>query len=69
MAKCNRTVCNYEGIHTHIHNGKKYCSECVYEIQKPIPCMAVELDCFDITADEAWKLRRDDVLHTNKTNE
>jgi len=62
MAKCNRTVCQNEGIHTHRHNGKKYCSECVYLIEENI-FLFNDPPCFDICRNSAKAMRRDDVLY------
>ncbi len=59
--KCNRTVCNNKGLHTHKHNGKKYCSECVFLIEENITLFG-DPPCFDITRDQARAMRIDDEL-------
>lgn len=44
MAKCNRTVCNNEGVYEHNDIRKLYCAECVRKINN-----ACKQDFFDVT--------------------
>ena len=60
--KCNRTVCENEGIHTHNFNGEKYCSYCVFLIEENIKLFGDD-PCFNIKREDAWKLRRNDQIY------